>query len=70
MSDPRPTIQDQIAAVAILRNFARLAPRFVNTTAGDWAVAEAVNTLDNADLFVALDEAYDEQEITQEDRQP
>lgn len=70
MSNPRPTTQDQIAAVAILRNFARLAPRFVNPTAGDWAVAEAVNTLDNADLFAALDEAHDEQEITQEDRQP
>jgi hypothetical protein len=56
---PHPAIAEQIEAVSILRNFALIVPRFVNPTAGELAVARAINDLDNADLFAALDEARD-----------
>lgn len=67
---PKPTLAEQIAAVALLREFARNTPNYVNPTAGELAVAEAFHTLDNADLFAALDQERFEQEVTQEDRTP
>lgn len=67
---PKPTIAEQIAAVAVLRTFAQLIPRCVNPTTGERGVAAAINTLDNADLFAALDKERDATEITQEDRTP
>jgi hypothetical protein len=66
----KPTIAEQIAAVAMLRNFTKLAPRFVNPTAGELAIVEAINILDDADLFADLDQERDAAEITQEDRTP
>lgn len=52
----KPTLDDQIKALAVLREFANFVPRCVNPTKGELGVVEAINTLDNADLFADLDE--------------
>lgn len=67
---PKPTLAEQIAAVAVLRNFASLVPRYVHPTEIELGVIEAIKTLDNADLFAALDTERFDQEATQEDRTP
>lgn len=66
----KPTIAEQITAVAVLRNFAKIIPQCVNPTTGELEVVEAINTLDDADLFADLDQERDAAEITQEDRTP
>lgn len=55
MTNPRPTIEEQIEALAALRKFAMSAPFGVTHTEAQEAVF-AINILDNADLFADLDE--------------
>ena len=62
MDNPNPTIEEQIKAVAVLRAFAKLVPACVNPTSAELEVVEAVNTLDNANLFAALDEEAHDRE--------
>lgn len=59
---PKPTTEQQIEALAVLRSYAEKVPRFVNPTVGEQAVADAINTLDNADLFATIDKAGWERE--------
>jgi hypothetical protein len=67
MFAPKPTIEEQIEALAILREFAATTSHnSLNELSRN--AAEAINTLDNADLFTHLDDARDQQEITNEDR--
>lgn len=51
--------QAMIDAHAVLINFARTLPRYANCTAGERAVAEAIDILDNADFFVPITDARD-----------
>lgn len=71
MDDPKPTLAEQIAAVALLREYARMAARSGNSTRR--AMAKAIHTLDDADLFAALDQERDEIEgqerLTERSRQ-
>lgn len=59
---PKPTLAEQIAAVALLRTWVS------NGQPGDELVVEAFNTLDDADLFADLDQERDAAEATREDR--
>lgn len=54
---PKPSMADQIKAVATLRKFALTIPMFANATATERMVKKAIDDLDNADVFAAIDEA-------------
>lgn len=56
MTNPKPTIEEQITALHVLREFALTIHAVANPTDGELEVMEAIDTLDNADLFAALDE--------------
>lgn len=62
MSSSRPTIEEQIKALAFLRGYAKDPGYDIVPTDAEKALAKAINTLDNAEVFVALDEARDERE--------
>lgn len=54
MSAPKPTIEEQIDALATLRAYARRVPLS--------DVGKGINTLDDADLFTDLDQERDARE--------
>lgn len=58
----KPTIEEQITAVAVLRNFARTIASMANPTTGELEAASAINTLDDADLFADLDQERNDRE--------
>lgn len=64
----KPTPAEQVAALAVLREFALIIHGVANPTDGELEVMNAINTLDNADLFTGLDEARDELEALREER--
>lgn len=69
MPAPKPTITEQIKALATLRKFARDTSRnSLNELSRE--TAKAVNTLDNADLFADLDQERNAQEAAKEDHTP
>lgn len=49
MSAPKPTIEEQLKALAVLRNFWR-------GSSTDEEVRDAIDTLDNGGVFAALDD--------------
>lgn len=65
MSAEKPTIEEQIAALAVLRAFAQTIHTVANPTDGELEVQGAINTLDNADVFRTLDEESLEREARQ-----
>lgn len=65
----QPITREMIDAHAVLINFARLLPRYANCTAGERAVAEAIDILDDADFFVPITDARDAAPVRSEDRE-
>lgn len=68
MFAPKPTIEEQIKALAVLRKFAQRNRNAISMVGVNAAIkaAEAIDILDNADLFVALDEEQLANEIADE----
>lgn len=64
MSAPKPTLEEQITAVATLREFAVMNRYAISLVGVDQAekAAKAIDVLDNANLFRDLDEADLERE--------
>lgn len=65
---PKPTITEQIEALALLREYALIIRSVPNPTDAELEVMNAINTLDNADLFADLDEEAHNREAAEHNR--
>lgn len=61
---------EMVAAWSVLQNFATVVRATTNPTAGELAVMEAINVLDNSDFMVPIERVRDGEGPTQEDRRP